>query len=322
MRIIKLKILVFLIILFFEAFSLQAGENKIIGFLQGQFINDQTENSIHSGFNIHRARLGIKGFLERDFTYNVIFGAVEPPDSNPQLVNAFINYNHASHLKVRFGQFLLPFGLEGRQPITVNPAIERTTAIKKLNPFSMFRDIGLQISGNHKLIDYAIAVINGTGANSSDDNNFKDVLGRIALVPWDNLEIGISSHFGKYTSGAKKKLNRKRYALDIEFIQGKLRLRSEIQNRHDEQLDSTKVITAGGYFLSTYNLTPQLEPIVKYELYYPNADKLDNKTDIVTLGFNYYIQKNNKISINYEFKNDIENPNTGNLFTTQFQIVF
>ena len=74
--------------------------------------------------------------------------------------------------------------------------------------------------------------------------------------------------------------------------------------------------------LTWYKFTFNLEQVIRYEQYYPNAHNLNKKTDITTVGLNYYILENNRISMNYEFKNDIENPKTGNRFTTQLQIVF
>lgn len=299
-----------------------AGENKIIGFLQGQFVGNELKRDINNKFKIHRARFGISGKLDELIIYNVVLGAIETPDNNPHLVNAFVGLNYSPYLQVRLGQFLLPFGLEGPQPIFLNLVIERTMVIKRLNPFKMFRDIGLQLSGKYKSFNYAVAVINGTGANSSDDNNAKDILGRIGFSPVQNIKIGISSHFGKYASNTKKNLDRRRYALDIKFAHKGLQLRSEIQNRNDEQVDGSIKVNTGWYILSAYKVTQKLEPIIRYEQYFPNAHDLKVKSDIIALGFNYYLSGNGRVSVNYEFKNDIEHTDAVNLLTAQLQIVF
>ncbi|HIE27444.1 TPA: hypothetical protein EYP66_09175, partial [Candidatus Poribacteria bacterium] len=313
-----------LLLIFFGLVSTTiAGENNIKGLLQGQFTNDQSEGVIENEFFIHRARLGISGKIHQQITYNLILGAMEPPDRNPHLVNAFVDFNYYTpYLKIRFGQFLLPFGLEGPQPITLNPMIERATATKKLNPFRMFRDIGLQLSGEYKIIDYAVAVINGSGANSPDENNEKDVIGTIGFSPIEGLRIGTSYHFGRYKKNTKSNLNRRRYGLDVEFVRKGLRLRTEIIDRQDEQADGSEKIDAGWYILAGYKFRFNLEPLIRYEQYYPDAHDIDVNSDVATIGLNYYILENNRISVNYEFKDDIENPKVGNRLTAQLQVVF
>jgi len=182
----------------------------------------------------------------------------------------------------------------------------------------MFRDIGLQISGKYSIIDYAAAVTNGSGANSSDENNEKDLIGTIGFSPIKGLRIGASYHLGKYVADTNSNLNRERRGLDIEFINKGLRLRTEIMERED----GSSKINAGCYLLAGYKFTSNLEPLIRYEQYYPDRHNIDVKSDITTMGLNYYIHGGNRISINYEFKNDVEDPDVGNLLTIQLQVVF
>ncbi len=110
----------------------------------------------------------MKGTITDRITVNLIGGYVEPPNNTPRLVNAFIDFDIHPLLQLRTGQFLLPFGIEGPQPIFLNPSIERSNAIRRLNTFSMFRDVGIQISGHYSIFDYAVALVNGKGANQPE----------------------------------------------------------------------------------------------------------------------------------------------------------
>jgi hypothetical protein len=82
---------------------------------------------------------------------------VEYPDRKPQIVNASIDFHHTAKLKMRAGQFFVPFELEGSQPIFANPAIERSTATQILNPFNLFSDVGVRLSDIGELGQFTYA---------------------------------------------------------------------------------------------------------------------------------------------------------------------
>jgi hypothetical protein len=173
---------------------------KVGGFLQQQFIADQTPDS-PVRFSTHRARLGVTGSITDRISINLIGGYTEPPNNTPRLVNAFIDFDVHPLLQVRTGQFLVPFGLEGPQPIPLNPAIERSSAIRQLNTLGMFRDVGIQLSGSQSIFNYAVALVNGTGANQTDQIDPKDVAGRVGVNLTDEIALGISGHIGQYQTG-------------------------------------------------------------------------------------------------------------------------
>lgn len=173
---------------------------NVAGFLQQQFITDQTSDS-PVRFSTHRARLGVTGKVTERISLKLIGGYTEPPNDSPRLVNAFIDFDVYPLLQVRTGQFLAPFGLEGPQPIPLNPTIERSTAVRQLNTIVMFRDVGVQLSGSQSVFNYAVAIVNGTGANQSEQIDPKDVTGRVGIHLTDALAIGVSGHMGQYQTG-------------------------------------------------------------------------------------------------------------------------
>jgi len=115
-------------------------------FVQQQYVDDRTPNT-PAGFSIHRARLGVTGSITDNLRVRILGGFVEPPQNNPQLLHAHMDYRINPLLTIRAGQFLLPFGIEGFEGIPLNPAIERSIAVRRLNTFRMFSDIGVQASG-------------------------------------------------------------------------------------------------------------------------------------------------------------------------------
>lgn len=294
---------------------------KFGGFLQQQFIADQTEG-VAEQFLIKRARVGAVGTLTDRISVNLIGGFVEPPDSNPALVNAFIDFNIHPLFQVRTGQFLLPFGLEGPEPIFLNPAIERTMAIRRLNTFRMFRDIGIQLGGRGSVINYKVAVVNGKGANQTEEFDPKDVLGRIGISPFENFEIGGSFHFGKYQPIAVSEDHEDRFraGFDISYTAEPVFLRGEYVIREDDFGNGNSLNMNGVYILGGYKFSDQLQGIARYEFFTPNTDIDDNELTAITLGANYYFVENSRISVNYEIRDDKLNPDFGNLFTVQMQV--
>ncbi|MFO7798944.1 porin [Rhodohalobacter sp.] len=296
---------------------------SLFGFVQQQFVEDLTPGS-PAGFSIYRARLGVRGEISENISFRFLGGFVEPPQSNPQLVHAYMDYKINSHLNIRAGQFFAPFGIEGNQGIILNPAIERSLTLRRLNIFRMFSDIGVQAFGSWSRFNYAIALVNGTGANRSEQIDPKDFIGRVGFNLTEDLEIGLSGHAGHYLTGQNMNEERARYraALDVNFKGDPLFVRGELVTRKDNITNSQNVVMNGGYLLTGYKVTDNFEAILRYEHLNPNSDVDDNRLEIITLGANYYLIGRSRLSVNYEFRDDKVNENFGNLFTVQIQFVF
>ncbi len=291
------------------------------GFIQQQFIVDETENSA-TRFATHRARIGIQGNVTENIRVNFVGGFVEPPQATPRLVNAFVDFNIHPLFNIRTGQFLVPFGLEGPEVITFNPTIERSTAIRRLNTFTMFRDVGVQVSGSDSGFSYAVALVNGSGANNAEQIEPKDIMGRIGYQLTECLNIGVSGHYGNYQPDPSVDNNEARYRFgaDLSFNMAPFFLRGEYIFRQDERPSADALNMQGFYALAGYNITDQIQGIVRFEYYDPNTDASDNELTIVTLGANYQFMGNTRISANYEIRDDQLNPALKNVFTLQMQV--
>ena len=292
------------------------------GFVQQQFFYDESPG-VPAQFTLYRTRIGLQGTLSDRIRVNVIGGFVEPPQNTPRLVQAFMDYRVNEHLSIRAGQFLMPFGLEGPEVITLNPAIERTLAVRRLNTFSMFRDVGIQASGNISRLNYAIALVNGTGANQREQINPKDIVGRIGFQLADNVEAGISGHVGNYRPDPADENYESRYRLgvDLNFAGDPVFLRGEYILRNENLPNGGELTMNGGYVLAGYKFSRQIEGIARYEFYTPNTDLDDNLLQAFTIGANYYLVRRTRLSVNYEFRDNQLNPDFGNLFTVQLQLV-
>ena len=294
---------------------------KFGGFLQQQFTADQTDG-VAEQFLIKRARFGAVGTLTDRISVNLIGGFVEPPDRNPALVNAFIDFDIHPLFQVRTGQFLLPFGIESLEVIIFNPAIERTMTIRRLNPFRMFRDVGIQVGGEGSIINYKIVVINGKGANQMEEFNPKDIMGRIGFTPFEDFEIGGSLHFGQYQPVAVSEDHEDRFraGIDVSYTGDPVFFRGEYIIREDDLTGGGSLKINGGYLLGVYKFSDKFQGISRYEFFTSNTDLDDNELSAITLGANYYFVGNTRLSVNYEIRDDKLNPDFGNLLTVQMQV--
>lgn len=294
---------------------------KFGGFLQQQFIADQSPD-FPNRFSIHRARLGVSGSITERIKINLIGGYSEPPNNTPRLVNAFIDFNIHPLLQLRTGQFLLPFGLEGPKPIFLNSAIERTYAIRRMNTFTMFRDIGVQLSGKTSALSYSVALVNGAGANNTEQMNPKDVMGRVGLNLTKETQFGFSGHLGNYQPDpvSDNSYTRQRIGLDVNYSGQPLFIQGEYQWRWDDLPGNNQQTLKGGYILTGYRFMDDLEAITRFEVFDSGTSIENNQLTAFTIGSSYYFSGNTRLSLNYEFIDDQLDPNLGNRLTIQMQL--
>ncbi len=272
------------------------------------------------GFDIWLARVGVNAQLTDRISANVTGGWVEPPDNNPQLVNAFIDFRVNEQFRLRAGQFLVPFGLEGQEPIFLNPLINRSLTVRTTNPLRMFRDLGVQASGDLGMINYSAAIVNGTGANIAEQIDPKDLIGRIGLSLSQELELGTSFHIGRYQPvGNDDDFQRVRIGADASYEQGPYVIRAEYIYREDDQPDGS-LSQQGGYLLGGYHLTDDWQIVSRFETLDPNTDADNSEIIAWSAAVNYYFARQTRFTLNYEYRDDQGLGDSGSILTAEIQV--
>ncbi|MPY87358.1 MAG: hypothetical protein GEU99_05505 [Luteitalea sp.] len=141
------------------------------------------------------------------------------------LRDAYVNFKHFPAAEVRIGQFVAPFSLERLTGTSRLEAIDRTDIGTRLSPS---RDIGIMVANSTPFWDwlsYGAAVVNGTGRNTSDNNDPKDLVGRLsATVPaWRGFSIGVNGAIGDQPEG-----RRSRVGADMAYDQPLYRVAAEV----------------------------------------------------------------------------------------------
>lgn len=298
---------------------------SVMGFLQNQF--EYKQETDESTFDFNRVRFGLVGNVPYDVSYYLFVEYSPSKGDSPYLLDAFITYSRLDpYLKISLGQFKSPFSLERNTACSGLHTINRSMVVNQL---AMDRDMGIMFLGNIKnKVAYTFALMNGTGVGLRDDNKSKDVVGRIVFSPFSFLNVGGGFRFGKAkpaVEGAKDD-ERTRLGGEIEVKHGNFLLQGEYIQGKDVGSYTTGggcgeplvihqgTVERSGFFVQAMYMTPwNIQPVIKYESYDPNLDIENDKKQITTFGFNFFLNEWTKIMVNYlycaeadymEIKND------------------
>ncbi len=338
-----------------DSFPLAIGRLlHLSGYTQVRYQNFQ-EPTKDNGFNIPRARLDFQGDFSAKWNYRLLIDFVGSSGANgtaptggalvsPALMDAFISYKPFNFLKITAGQFLIPFSQENLTADRSLETIDRSQAVSALVARKgdisnglvdsignqNGRDIGLMANGsfikieNHYLADIYVAVVNGAGINTLDNNPYKDIVGRLVLHPFKILDIGASYYngFDKFTSspaisqerirwGTEFALNYDQFSAKGEWVKGK-------------EGDAMQIVHQGWYLQGSYFIWPKhLQGVFRYDTYDPNEAKSKEQetSTYYVFGLNYFFNVWTKIQMDYSYRT--ENPGIhNNAFAMQLQLGF
>ncbi len=290
---------------------------KIIGFIQPQYeyhFTEDEDNFIENSntFKFKRARIGVTGQIPYDFSYYVLVetSPFVSASGYPYLIDAFVSYRRFEWAKFSMGSFKQPFGLEVNTSCSGLHTIERSKASDQF--VSPQRDYGFMVFGGTKesLLRYSVAIMNGSGLGHKDNNNKKDLSGRVVFHPLDFLNVGVSARYG---FPRKDTTNRTSFAGDIEVKYSNFMFQAEyIFDKGDYDPGSgggcggPAVILGdkrnGWYAMAMYRTYFDLEPIIKFESFIQDVDA-DNeyKEYIATIGVNYFFNDKTRLQANYRY---------------------
>jgi phosphate-selective porin OprO and OprP len=338
-----------------DSFPLAIGRLlHLSGYTQVRYQNFQ-EPTKDNGFNIPRARLDFQGDFSAKWNYRLLIDFVGSSGANgtaptggslvsPALMDAFISYKPFNFLKITAGQFLIPFSEESLTADRSLETIDRSQVVSALVARKgdisnglvdsignqNGRDIGLMASGsiikieNHYLADFYVAVVNGAGINTLDNNPYKDIVGRLVLHPVKILDIGGSYYngFDKFTTSPTISQERIRWGTEFALNYDQLSAKGEwIEGKEG---DAKQIVHRGWYLQGSYFLWPKhLQGVFRYETYDPNEakSKEQEKSTYYVFGLNYFFNVWTKIQMDYSYRT--ENPSIhNNVFEMQLQLGF
>ena len=289
---------------------------KVFGYIQPQY-----NYNIESGDNTflwNRARLGVTGNIPYDFQYYAVAELSPSFTGQPFLLDAYISYNRYKWVRMALGQFKSPFSLELQTPCHKLNTIDRARVVVELA--APLRDMGFMVFGGTEttLIKYQLAVMNGTGLNTFDDNGGKDYVSRVVLQPFKEkkyLAIGGNFRYGTSAPAAADATSddwRMRWGVEGNLRYKNITLQGEYIYGEDVgsymvgggcggpgEIVEGSIERQGWYFTAMYMTNWRFQPVLKYEYYDSDISKSDQFSYVTTIGFNYFFNDWTRLQVNY-----------------------
>lgn len=289
---------------------------KLIGYTQVRYTFSGQETD---GFRIRRARVGLRGEIVKSISYHLQVDVVD----SPILVDAAVEIGFIPYVQLILGQFKVPFSLENLTSSGELDTINRSQTVRNLCPGQDIgakgRDIGLVVSGDYAWLKWTLGVFNGSGINTRDLNEKKDLVGRVVLNPLSFLAVGISHYQGLYsTFPLALPVDRDRTGVELYLVRGRASLKAEYIFGRDERTERS-----GAYVQGAVDIMPdKIQSIIKYDTYDRDLDVPDDRIEVITLGINWFFTKKTKFQVNYEHHKDDLRGTSENVILAQFQLGF
>ena len=251
---------------------------------------------------------------------------------SPVLTNVYLKWDLLSSkqgleplftLSTILGQQLVPFGADNQANEDKIPTIKKA---QYLGGFGISRDIGLVAQGgignrydpasgiSTPVLAYWLGAFNGTGANKADNNNDKDYVARVVYTPtaqylsfFRDLNFGASYYHGR-GAAADTTHEKERYGLEFQWLKKPFLVTAEGVFGSDEKKNGNqyKYVHSVGAVATLFwnpNTLPDFQPLIRYDFFDPNTDAGKDRTEIYTIGFNWFFYQTEPITRRtYEIK--------------------
>lgn len=176
----------------------KVGRATISGYTQVQFqATNHGAAESRTTFEVRRGRLQLEAELKKNLSLRIEF---EATTTEVRARDLYLRYDIGRSLTLKAGQLKKPFSYGRLRPARNLRIIERPIHIREDFRGYLGRDVGLLAEWDSiKPLELSIGIFNGSGVGSgarTDNNDAKDVVGRVELEPLKDLTFGlnVSSH--------------------------------------------------------------------------------------------------------------------------------
>lgn len=281
--------------------------------------------------------LSMKGEITKNFKYFILAEFVKP-----RPYEFYAEWTPSNEFNIRVGQAKTPLSLENQLSLTELESVMNTRSVstfigmgddvqtKQNGLNNTGRDIGVSVYGNlfrtetHDLVEYKAGLYQGTGINTSENNNSKDFAANIMFQPIKGFRIGGGGYFGeaKYSitnSAPTENHVRNRWIVSSDFRSDRFYARAEWIKANDGGIKKEGLYGVGMY----YFIPKKLNAFAKVD--YLNENKsINSEVMDYTVGVNYHFYGPCRVQLNYSYADYSKKWGAQNSSTVlgQLQIVF
>lgn len=303
---------------------------SISGYVQPRWEATLAGDSLLNTFGIRRAYFGGSGDVGKCFSYRVLLTLTErPAPFIVALYDAYVDVKPSKLLSIRVGQFQTPIGMEKLVSSSKILFPERSYA----SGFAIDRDLGMMLASKVKFIGAQVGVFNGVGRNiRKDDNEAKDIVGRLTLKPIEWVHVG-----GAYLMGTRTSVDivdttltvtdwpLSRWGAELALTPWNLRLAAEFMGGQDDTLSlMTYYAEAGWMFKLPCKWMYGIQPAARYEGFDPNTASDGDAESIITAGVNlHFLPKHRaKLALCYRMITEEQGEVNNDQIIAQLQLKF
>lgn len=271
-------------------------------------------------FSAPNARIEIKATVSNDVFYAF---SMDQSAGTLKLFDSFFRINYFDWFDMRLGQFKYNFSLE---QITSEPDLElinKSYVVSEL--VYPTREIGSEISKSFKNTPLkpfvAVGGFNGSGPNSTAQNNYGAGIARLLISPSQGLTLG-GSYYDARTGSAKT--DKKRHGFEAAYENRKagppVLFKGEYLAGLDGKTDKNGYYMTAGYYIfpAAKWSAPHILLLARYDFFdAANGDETSRTTVGTVVRHDDFFS----IRLNYEMKNETP-PVADDVWTYQFQVKF
>lgn len=281
--------------------------------------------------------VSMRGELTKSLKYFILAEFVRP-----RPYEFYAEWTPANEFNFRAGQMKTPLSFENQISLTDIEGVLNTRSVSALIGMgedvqtkqnglnNTGRDVGVMAYGNlfktqtHDLLEYKIGLYQGTGINTTENNNSKDFAANFILQPVKGFRVGAGAYFGEaryaMTSGeAAANHVRNRWIVSSDYRSDRIYARAEWITANDGGISKEGLHGMGMY----YFIPKKLNAFAKVDYLNQNKDT-NNEVIEYTAGVNYHFYGPCRLQLNYIYSDYSKSwgANNSNMVLGQLQIVF
>ena len=284
---------------------------KISGYVMGRYTyagDASEEGDDLSSFRLRRVRVSLAGDITPKLDYKF-----QAELAGFKLLDAYFNYKPFDQLKIKAGQFKVPFSIENTDytptkmvlmdhPMVLDRLVGSSEVVGMTTFSNAGREMGIDLHGAFfgGILNYDVAVFNGAGLNvKKDDNKSKDVVARLKVTPVKGLTISGSYYWGE---SGDEFYARERFAVGAVYDSKHLLVRAEYVGAKTG-FDGEELDQDGWYALAGWKFNDKWAAAVRYDSFTENTDaRSESIQNNYTVGVSWKPYKFIRLQANYVYE--------------------